>query len=66
MVLVPAATCKEDVVCVVLGLQTPYVLRRILPAPLGTEHDQYHLVGECYVHDMMGGDRDISRMLQIM
>lgn len=68
--LVPARACKGDVVCIISGLQTPYVLRRILLAPHGRMYIEYYLVGECYVHgmmsgEMMGRDRDISRLLQI-
>jgi hypothetical protein len=45
----PPAAVKEDMVCILLGGATPFVLR-----PLG--RDRYRLVGECYVHGIMDGE----------
>jgi hypothetical protein len=39
-----------DIVCVLFGSDVPYVLR-----PTGTE-EQYLLIGECYVKELMGGE----------
>lgn len=47
-VLGPAVAEKGDVVCVLFGGRTPYILR-----PKG---DHYLFVGECYVHGMMDGE----------
>jgi len=49
MGLSPIATCKGDVICIILGGVTPFVLR---PA----SHGRYQLVGECYVHGIMDGE----------
>lgn len=47
-ILGPAAAEKGDVVCVLFGGKTPYMLR-----PKG---DHYLFVGECYVHGIMDGE----------
>ncbi|RBR20100.1 uncharacterized protein FIESC28_05379 [Fusarium coffeatum] len=39
---------KDDIICVLFGGATPFVLR-----PPG---DQYRLVGECYVYELMTGE----------
>lgn len=39
-----------DLVCVLLGSQVPFVLRRKV------DHDGYVLVGECYCHGVMNGE----------
>ncbi|KAK3625336.1 hypothetical protein LTR56_020501, partial [Elasticomyces elasticus] len=51
MGLVPPKTCPEDLVCIVAGLQTPYILR-----PHPTDPGVYLLVGECYMHGVMSGE----------
>jgi hypothetical protein len=49
MGLVPAGTQPGDLVCIIFGAQTPFLLR---PAVCGT----YKIVGECYIHGMMDGE----------
>jgi hypothetical protein len=48
MVLAPAGAMKSDLVCVLFGGQTPFILRE--------EHGRLHLVGACYVHGIMFGE----------
>lgn len=45
----PRAQRKDDVVCILYGGQTPYVLRKLA-------NGQYIFIGECYVHGMMQGE----------
>ncbi len=48
MGLGPRNTKPGDFVCVLLGSRVPFILRAV---------DDYHvLVGECYCHDIMGGE----------
>jgi hypothetical protein len=49
MGLVPAGTQYGDLVCIIYGAQTPFLLR---PRPGGN----YLIVGECYIHGMMDGE----------
>ncbi|KAK4451235.1 hypothetical protein QBC34DRAFT_378561 [Podospora aff. communis PSN243] len=49
--LVPPATKLGDVLCLVPGAQTPFLLR-----PIGNKTGQFYLVGECYIHGMMDGE----------
>ncbi|TVY38342.1 Heterokaryon incompatibility protein 6,OR allele [Lachnellula subtilissima] len=49
MALVPAGTKDGDVVCVIRGAQTPFILRPV-------EGWTCQLVGECYVHGIMDGE----------
>jgi hypothetical protein len=66
--LVPPGTREGDELCIVLGSQTPFVVR---PASADGGHRrdvapeeedgakelrEYSLVGECYVHGMMDGE----------
>lgn len=48
---VPRTTKKGDLICVLFGGQTPFVLRRD-PQREGL----YRLVGDCYVHGLMHGE----------
>jgi hypothetical protein len=50
MGLGPATLKREDIVVVLLGGPVPYALR---PSPRFSGHQ---LVGECYVHGIMGGE----------
>jgi hypothetical protein len=58
--LVPDYSEKGDIIAVVVGAQTPFVLR---PADQAAEGNKYRLVGECYIHGIMDGEAlaDISR-----
>lgn len=57
MGLVPPGTRIGDVVCVLFGMQTPVVLRKIKDAASGLgDENSYELVGECYMHGMMDGE----------
>lgn len=59
MGLVPPGSKAGDMVCLIYGAQTPYILRRD-----NDEHDvdgthstpTCTVVGECYVHGMMDGE----------
>lgn len=53
--LVPKFAQRGDVCCVFLGMVTPFVLR---PAAVQNDGEGrcYHLVGEAYVHGVMGGE----------
>ncbi|PQE27849.1 Heterokaryon incompatibility protein [Rutstroemia sp. NJR-2017a BBW] len=55
--LVPPGTRIGDVVCVLFGMQTPVVLRKIEDgeSDLG-DKIIYELVGECYIHGIMDGE----------
>jgi hypothetical protein len=46
-VLAPAEAVQGDLVCVLLGGQTPFILR--------PTRGNFHLVGACYVHGIMFG-----------
>jgi hypothetical protein len=48
MVLAPTAAMQGDLVCVLLGGQTPFILR--------PDNGKLHLVGACYVHGIMFGE----------
>jgi len=50
----PAETQPKDVIAIFLGCSTPVVLRRV-----DGSHDQYVIVGECFVH----GLHDNTRLL---
>lgn len=50
--MVPPNTSIGDVVCLLYGAETPFLLRR---KPCHEEQDVYELVGECYVHGIMQG-----------
>ncbi|KAK4169692.1 heterokaryon incompatibility protein-domain-containing protein [Cladorrhinum sp. PSN259] len=50
MALVPPGTVAGDLVCVLYGLNTPFILRRC------AEGGSVNLVGEAYVHGMMDGE----------
>ena len=45
--LAPYTTKRDDVICIFLGAQTPFLLRRT--------GDGWMLVGECYIHGIMSG-----------
>jgi hypothetical protein len=45
----PPAMSPGDVIAIILGLDTPLVLRAI-------EQGQYQIVGEAYVHGIMDGE----------
>jgi hypothetical protein len=49
--LAPASTQVGDLVCVLLGGHTPFLLR-----PCEEYRGRYRLVGECYIHGIMHGE----------
>lgn len=46
--MVPDDAAAGDIICVLFGAQTPYVLRPY-------KKNAFRLVGECYVHGIMEG-----------
>jgi hypothetical protein len=58
LAIVPPYTQPGDLVCVIWGATTPYLLRRRDAEPLkGAEDmDYYNLIGCCYVHGVMSGE----------
>jgi len=46
--LAPPETMEDDIVCVLLGGNMPFILR-----PEGSYHT---FIGECYVHEIMDGE----------
>jgi hypothetical protein len=48
--LVPRGTVAGDVICVLEGINVPFIMRR------AEDQDGFELVGECYVHGIMGGE----------
>ncbi|EUC38128.1 hypothetical protein COCCADRAFT_22470 [Bipolaris zeicola 26-R-13] len=50
--LLPPTASENDKICVLLGGEVPYVLRRTDYQSQGT----YTMVGECYVHGIMDGE----------
>lgn len=48
MVLAPYETEEGDLICILMGGQTPFILQR--------NGDHFHLVGACYVHGIMDGE----------
>ncbi|KAF1964026.1 HET-domain-containing protein [Bimuria novae-zelandiae CBS 107.79] len=57
--LLPPTASKGDLICILLGGEVPYVLRRID----NQSQDYYTMVGECYVHGIMDGEA-ISDILE--
>lgn len=54
MGLVPPGTEEGDVVCIIAGAPTPYLLRRFKHSSSKTfPAELYQLVGECYIHGRM-------------
>ena len=40
----------------VYGMFTPFVLRRVVGCDENVDGERFHLVGEAYVHGLMGGE----------
>lgn len=62
--IVPPKTLPGDIVCIVYGMQTPYIVR-----PSGDQSGKYRLVGECYMHGMMNGemlDTGVPELIRII
>ena len=51
--MVPQYTKPGDLVCVIVGAQFPFALRRVVDGFDEELGARYLLVGECYVHGMM-------------
>lgn len=63
MGMVPPLCKPTDVVCIIPGAETPYIIRRS-----SDDDNTYELVGECYVHGMMDGEmlvapREVERLV---
>lgn len=56
--LVPPLTKVDDVVCLFLGCETPFLIRPVNVATVGivSTRRRAFLVGECYMHGMMKGE----------
>jgi hypothetical protein len=52
MALIPPNSQIGDEVCVLFGMEVPFILRRAS----GFQEEAYHLVGESYVHGIMDGE----------
>ena len=53
MAIVPPLCLTGDIICIVEGARTPFVL-------CNKESTSYSLVGCCYVHGVMEGEIDIQ------
>jgi len=51
--LIPQLACTGDVVCIIAGLQVPYILR---PSTRKTSTRAFELIGECYIDGIMEGE----------
>ncbi|KAF4437108.1 HET-domain-containing protein [Fusarium austroafricanum] len=51
--VVPAMTRKDDVVYIIPGMQTPYILRPVSIPIIGGSVGWFKLVGECYIDGAM-------------
>jgi len=60
MGMVPGLAQKGDRVCIISGMQTPYLLRQVwddAEGPVQSGPDRmYQLIGECYIHGVMEGE----------
>ncbi|WKT54197.1 Heterokaryon incompatibility [Fusarium oxysporum f. sp. vasinfectum] len=56
MGFIPPRSMPDDLVCLIYGTQTPYILRRNVGQGSGDSKWTYTLVGECYMHGMMDGE----------
>jgi len=57
MAMVPPLAEAGDLICILYGGQTPFILRqRDVKCPDGIDRKIYQLVGECYVHGAMDGE----------
>ncbi|TVY83624.1 Heterokaryon incompatibility protein 6 OR allele [Lachnellula suecica] len=62
MGLIPPGSQNGDLVCIIQGAQTPYVLR----ASMSGSSTAYRIVGECYVHGMMDGEMSEEEMNHVI
>lgn len=56
MGLAPPSTVEQDLVYVLRGVNTPYILRRVETTNQDEDSTQFTLVGEAYVHGVMNGE----------
>jgi hypothetical protein len=54
--LVPLFAQTRDSICVMLGRQTPLVIRRVEIMAKEQEGTRYHLVGKAYLHRSIDGE----------
>lgn len=52
--LAPPGAISGDIVCLLFGGKTPFLLRN--PAPIEGHGTCYKLVGDCYMHGLMNGE----------
>ena len=54
----PSLTHKNDVLCIIIGALTPFLLRPVDKHGLdeNSTTQKYQLVGECYVQGLMNGE----------
>ncbi|CVK98658.1 related to heterokaryon incompatibility protein het-6 [Fusarium proliferatum] len=56
MGFVPPRSMPDDLICLIYGTQTPYVLRQNFSRGSNDLKRTYTLIGECYMHGMMDGE----------
>ncbi|SCO50303.1 related to heterokaryon incompatibility protein het-6 [Fusarium fujikuroi] len=56
MGFVPPRSMPDDLICLIYGTQTPYVLRQNFSQGSNDLKRTYTLIGECYMHGMMDGE----------
>lgn len=56
MGLAPPSTREQDLIYILRGANTPYVLRRVANTNQDDNSTQFTLVGEAYVHGGMNGE----------
>jgi hypothetical protein len=56
----PKTITEGDVVCILFGCSVPVILRSVQEGP----REKYQLIGECYVHGHMEGERFAGRVLE--
>lgn len=54
--ILPSSTAVGDQVAIILGLSTPFILRKCAKIGGNTREQKYVLVGECYLHSLMNGE----------
>jgi hypothetical protein len=56
MGLVPRTARVDDVICLLEGAQTPFILRADKSYENGEQNTSWKLIGEAYIHGVMDGE----------